>query len=97
MYRNTKYNIEMRMFEIPYIIVFLNLSPDENMLSKDRYVIKNIESMQGTHNQRYSEVNIGNTKAMFTGIEPIEEEKPWLHSYVLKRISPVICQTLLPV
>ena len=61
--------------------VFSNFSPDKNMLSKDRYVIKNIESIQGTQNSRYPEVNIGNTKAIFTCIKPIEEEKPWHYSY----------------
>ena len=90
-YLNTKYNSEMRVFEIPHIIVFSNFSPDENMLSKDRYVIKNIESIEDTQNTRYPEVNIGNTKAMFTQ-ETIKPEKPWHHSYVMKRCRDAIEQ-----
>ena len=71
------------MFEIPHIIVFSNFSPDENMLSKDRYVIKNIESIQGIQNIGYTEVNIGNTSAMFTSNETTEQTKPWHHSYLM--------------
>ena len=41
-------------------------------------------------NEKCPEVNIGYTKAMFTGIKPIEEEIPWHHSYVMKRCRDVI-------
>ena len=91
-YLNTKYNSEMRVFEIPHIIVFSNFSPDENMLSKDRYVIKNIESIKSAQNEKCPEVNIGNTKAMFTCIKPIEEEKPW--HYSVSKISRTYAENL---
>ena len=77
----------MKVFEIPHIIVFSNFSPDENMLSKDRYVIKNIESIEDTQNTRYPEVNIDKTKAMPTSQE---EKKPWHHSYEMKRCMILI-------
>ena len=37
----------MRVFEIPHIVGFSKFSPDDNMLSEDRHVVKNIERTQG--------------------------------------------------
>ena len=54
-YLSTKYNSEMRFFETPHIIVFSNFRPDESMLSRDRYVIRNIETKnEGIQNLRYT-------------------------------------------
>lgn len=75
-YLSTKYNSEMRIFEIPHIIVFSNYMPDESKLSADRYNIRNIKSTQ-----KYSEVNKGNTIpcSPIVGSETLSQ--PWHFTY----------------
>lgn len=43
---NGKYESGMVLMEIPHIIVFANMRPDESKLSRDRWIIRNIDPPQ---------------------------------------------------
>lgn len=68
MFLSTKYESQQRIFRVPHIFVFANYSPDEYMLSKDRWDIKEIKNESES-------TNVGRSTTYGNNSSPSAEEE----------------------